>query len=481
MTYHKNQKAIVTIEDIGMNGEGIGRIDGYTLFVKDAIVGDTVEVGLTKVKKTYAYARLLQILTPSQSRIMPPCSVHRQCGGCQIQAMSYPAQLAFKQKKVRNDLLRIGGVSESLLDGIMEEIVGMQEDQKEDGDTGFRYRNKAQYPVGRNREGEMIAGFYAGRTHAIIPAEDCLLGPKENKEIIDIVLRHMKTCRIPPYDEETKEGIVRHVMIRKGFASGQILVCIVATQSKLPGSEALITALQTIPGMTSIYLNVQKEDTNVILGGEDILLWGEKTIEDKIRLCEAKNGFAPTSEALHYAISPRSFYQVNPVQTERMYSQALQYANLQGTETVWDLYCGIGTISLFMAGHAKQVIGVEVVEQAIADARENAIRNGITNVEFIAGPAEEVLPAYYEKTDAKYKHPDVIVVDPPRKGCDAKCLQTMVKMQPQRIVYVSCDPATLSRDVKYCMENGYVLSAVRAFDNFPQTIHVETVALLTKA
>ncbi len=473
MEYQKNQNVIVTIEDMGMNGEGIGRIDGYTLFVKDAIVGDTVEAGLTKVKKTYAYARLIRILTPSPDRIEAPCAVHKQCGGCQIQALSYEAQLKFKQNKVRNDLIRIGGIGRDVLDEIMEPIVGMGKAHT------LRYRNKAQYPVGSDKDGKTVAGFYAARTHAIIATEDCLLGPEENRRIVDTVLTHMEHHGILPYDEKSASGTVRHIMIRKGFQTGEIMVCIVINGEKLASSEKLVDNLKAVEGVKSIYLNVQKKQTNVILGSENILLWGEETIRDTIRICDAKNDFSPTQECLHYALSPLSFYQVNPVQTERMYSQALQYADLSGSETVWDLYCGIGTISLFMAKGAKRVIGVEVVEQAIADAKENAKRNGIENVRFIAGEAETVLPAYYEgKEDTAFCHPDVIVVDPPRKGCDEKCLQTMAQMEPDRIVYVSCDPATLARDIKYLCERGYALKRVRAFDNFPQTVHVETVVQL---
>ncbi len=473
MAYRKNQQVVVKIEDIGMNGEGIGRIDGYTLFVKDALSGDLVEAALTKVKKTYAYARLVCILEASPDRIEAHCRICRQCGGCQIQTLSYEAQLRFKQNKVRNDLIRIGGVPAEALDEIMEPIVGM-------GQAGFRYRNKAQYPVGRNKEGKVIAGFYAGRTHAIMETDDCLLGPVENRIILDAVLSHMEEYAIPPYEEETGSGVVRHVMIRKGFASAQIMVCLVVNAREIAGSDQLVKRLREIEGVRSIYLNVQQEKTNVILGEENILLWGNAYITDSIHICDVEHDFAPTEESLTYAISPLSFYQVNPLQTARMYSQALLYADLKGTETVWDLYCGIGTISLFMAKRAKRVMGVEIVEQAVNDAKENAKRNGIENADFLAGKAEEILPAYYAGNETGFAHPDVIVVDPPRKGCDNACLETMAKMQPEKIVYVSCDPATLARDVKYLSENGYALMKVRAFDNFPQTVHVETVCLLAK-
>ncbi len=488
MEYRKNQKVIVTIEDMGMNGEGIGRIDGYTLFVKDAVVGDVAEAVLTKVKKNYAYAKMLHILTPSKDRIEAPCDVHRQCGGCQIQAMSYRAQLAFKQRKVRNDLIRIGGIDAEYLDRIMERIVPAErafdpeQDDKEAQvlPAGFRYRNKAQYPVGTDKNGNPIAGFFAARTHAIIKTDDCLLGPAMNKRIVDTILAHMKKYGITAYDENSGTGTVRHIMIRTGLFSAQIMVCMIVNGRTLKGADSLVEELKQIPGMMSIFLNVQQDRTNVIMGKENVLLWGRETIEDTIHVCNERD-FSRTDEILTYAISPLSFYQVNPVQTERMYSQALHYADLHGTETVWDLYCGIGTISLFMARHAKRVIGVEIVEPAVEDAKKNAERNGINNASFYTGKAEEVLPTFYRDHEADdLCHPDVIVVDPPRKGCDEKCLETMVMMTPEKIVYVSCDPATLARDIKYLTERGYVLSKVRPFDNFPQTVHVESCALLER-
>lgn len=493
MNYRKNDIVEVTIEDLGTNGEGIGRIDGYTLFVKDALIGDTVEAGLTKVKKNYGYARLIRVIRPSEDRITPPCPVHRQCGGCQIQAMSYEAQLRFKQNKVFHNLVRLGSVDADYLSQIMEPIAGMP-----DG-IGLHYRNKAQFPIGYDRDGHIVAGFYAGRTHSIIPCEDCALGPVEYKQILEIVIDHMKEHGITPYDEETGKGVVRHVMIRKGFTSGQIMVCVVISEDRLVQADLLANRLFTIPGMTSFYLNIQKEQTNVIMGNHNILVRGSETIEDTIHLRDPENDFALTGQEVSFGISPLSFYQVNPVQTEQMYSQALHYAALTGSETVWDLYCGIGTISLFLALRAGRVCGVEIVEPAIQNARENAVRNGIENATFFVGAAEEILPAYAgasthgSKLEGRksegvdfpqgddFLHPDVIVVDPPRKGCDEQCLETMVSMAPERIVYVSCDSATLSRDVKYLRENGYELRKARAFDNFPQTVHVESVCLLSKA
>ena len=455
MEFKKNDICQVTIEDIGTDGEGIGKIDGFTLFIKDAVLGDQVEAKIMKAKKNYAYAKLEKVLSPSPFRVEPKCRFHKQCGGCQIQAMDYAKQLEFKHNKVRNNLIRIGGLDAEYVDSIMEEPVGME--------TPFYYRNKAQFPFGKNKEGKNITGFYAGRTHSIIENTDCALGVAENKIILEKILKYMEEEKVAPYEEETHRGLLRHVLIRKGFATGQLMVCLVINGKKLPTENKLVQSLLEVEGMTSISISVNTEKTNVIMGKEIHLLYGKEQIEDEI-------------DGITFKISPLSFYQVNPVQTERIYSQALKYADLNGDETVWDLYCGIGTISLFLARKAKHVYGVEIVPQAIDDARENAVRNGIENVNFYVGKAEEVLPEKYEKEGV---FADVIVVDPPRKGCDEDCLSTMVQMQPKRIVYVSCDSATLARDVKYLGEHGYQLMQARIFDNFPQGVHVETVVLLS--
>jgi len=496
MEFAKNDMVTVSIEDMGAEGEGIGKVDGFTLFVKDAIIGDTVEAKIVKSKKNYAYARLEKVLTPSPFRVEPKCELHRKCGGCQIQAMSYERQLAFKQDKVKNNLLRIGGFSEEELQPVMEPIVGMEEP--------FRYRNKAQYPIGKDKDGNPVAGFYAGRTHTIIPNTDCYLGREENKEILEAILAYMKKYQIQPYDEETGKGLVRHVLIRTGFDSGEIMVCLVinyrgktgkagngAGQSAqfLPHQDELLDSLSKMENMTSVSISINTEKTNVIMGKEIHTLWGSDRITDSIRVRDMETAdMVFTGEKLIFSISPLSFYQVNPMQTEKLYSLALQYAGLTGKETVWDLYCGIGTISLFLATKAKQVYGVEIIPAAIEDARENARRNGIDNATFFVGKAEEVLPDFYagamtgmsEKGDADMLHPDVIVVDPPRKGCDEKCLETMLKMQPSRIVYVSCDSATLARDLRILCDGGYELKKVRPVDQFAQGVHVETVCLLTK-
>ena len=536
--YQKNDLVTVAIEDIGTEGEGIGRVDGFTLFVKDAVVGDVVEARITKAKKQYAYARLEKVLTSSPFRIQPKCPYHRQCGGCQIQALAYDKQLEYKQQKVRNNLIRIGGFSSDEIDRVMEPIIGMEKP--------YRYRNKAQYPVGTDREGHMVTGFYAGRTHTIIPSTECYLGAEENREILEILIAHMEKYHISAYNEETGKGQVRHILIRKGFTTGEIMVCVVinggcgqnrkgslsktkaALESNkyssgkkqikceisteymdfeqmadeteyIPYQKELLSKLSAVNGMTSGSVSINTEKTNVIMGKEIHTIWGSPVIHDVIHVRDMlKEGYPCTGQELTFAISPLSFYQVNPIQTEKLYSLALEYAGLTGKEVLWDLYCGIGAISLFLASGARQVCGVEIIPQAIEDARANARRNGIENAVFYAGKAEEMLPAFYEgrleeKQTSEFcqeqgnhqdwgwdlRHPDVIVVDPPRKGCDEACLDTILQMQPDRIVYVSCDSATLARDLRVLCDGGYELRRVRAVDQFGHTVHVETVVLLS--
>ena len=464
----KNEIVKVKIEDIGVGGEGIGKVDGYTLFIKDAIIGDVVEAKVMKAKKNYGYARLMNVLTPSKDRVEEPvCPMARKCGGCQIQEMKYPAQLAFKEAKVRGNLERIGEVPTELLDQIMHPAVGMDGE----GMQPFRYRNKAQFPIGTDKDGRVIAGFYAGRTHSIIENTDCALGVEVNEEVLNCILDFMEEFKIPAYDEVKHKGLVRHVLLRYGFKTDEIMVCLVINGKTIPHCHDLVGRLRQIPGMTSITLSTNTAKTNVIMGDTIRLLWGQEFITDYIG-------------EIRYQISPLSFYQVNPVQTEKLYGLALDYAGLTGNEAVWDLYCGIGTISLFLAKKAKQVYGVEIVPQAIDDAKNNAKINDITNAEFYVGKAEEVLPEYYkeyEKThNGETAHADVIVVDPPRKGCEESLLQTIVDMQPEKVVYVSCDSATLARDVKFLRANGYELKDVTPVDQFPHTVHVETVVLLSQ-
>lgn len=452
MEFRKNDLVTLEIEDCGIDGEGIGKADGFTVFVKDAVIGDTVTAKIIKAKKNYGYGRLMEVLKPSPYRVEPKCEFARQCGGCQLQALSYDQQLVFKTNKVKGHLERIGGFT----DIPMEPIIGM--------DELFHYRNKAQFPVGRNKEGKIVTGFYAGRTHNIIENRDCALGVAENKEVLDRVIAHMEKYGIEPYNEATGKGLVRHVLIRYGYFTKEVMVCLILNGNKLPKEEQLVKSLCEIPGMTSITINVNKKHSNVILGEEIRLLWGQEYITDRIG-------------DISYQIAPLSFYQVNPMQTQKLYAKALEYADLHGEETVWDLYCGIGTISLFLAQKAKFVRGVEIVPAAIENAKENAKLNGLENTEFFVGKAEEVLPREYKKNGV---YADVIVVDPPRKGCDETLLETMVEMNPERIVYVSCDSATLARDLKYLCERGYELRKVCPVDQFGMTVHVETVVLLSK-
>ena len=451
MEYRKNDIVTLKIEDCGIDGEGIGKADGFTVFVKDAVIGDTVRAKIMKAKKNYGYGRLEEIITPSPDRVEPKCQFARQCGGCQLQALSYEKQLEFKTSKVRGHLERIGGFT----DIPMEKILGM--------DQPFHYRNKAQFPVGKSKDGRIITGFYAGRTHSIIENRDCALGVTRNKEVLDRVIAHMEKFHIQPYDENTGKGLVRHVLIRYGFFTDEMMVCLIINGEKLPGEEALVKSLCQIPETVSVMVNVNKKRNNVILGEKVRLLWGKPYITDKIG-------------EISYQISPLSFFQVNPYQTGRLYGKALEYAQLSGNETVWDLYCGIGTISLFLAQKAKMVRGVEIIPAAIENAKENACLNGFDNTEFFVGKAEEVLPEQFARTGERA---DVIVVDPPRKGCDETLLSTIIEMQPDRVVYVSCDSATLARDLKYLCERGYELKKVCPVDMFPNTVSVETVVLLS--
>lgn len=475
MSYSKNDCVELTIEDIGVSGEGIGKVDGYTLFVKDTVIGDVVRVKIMKAKKNYGYARLMDIIKPSKDRVEPACPIARQCGGCQIQAMNYNAQLKYKQKLVKDNLLRISGLTEGV-DYEMCEILGM--------DTPFRYRNKAQYPVGEDKDGNIVMGFYAGHTHSIIacPDDDCMLGHSDNAFILNAVKEWMKQYRVRAYNENIHKGTVRHVLVRTGYHTDEVMVCLVTKKMlRKEAADGLVKAIQKLKlNVASLVVNINKEDTNVILGKECITLYGRPYIEDYIG-------------DIKFQISPLSFYQVNPKQTEVLYNKALEFAGLKGNESVWDMYCGIGTISLFLAKKAGKVYGVEIVPQAIEDAKNNAKINNIDNAEFFVGKAEEVVPAFYKKqtgvqsdndsTDSKeydMTRPDVVVVDPPRKGCDKKLLDTIVSMTPDRIVYVSCDSATLARDLKLLVEYGYKVEKVQPVDQFGNTVHVETVVLLSQ-
>ena len=481
---NKNDEFELEITDLGSTGEGIGKIDGYTLFVKDALIGDKVRVKVMKTKKNYGYARMLEIIEPSEYRVESECPVARQCGGCQLQHCSYEKQLSWKEEKVANCLRRIGGVpvyteekyrkyknaeeqqnaentAESKTPIIMEPILRM--------DKPVHYRNKAQFPVGYDKDGNPVAGFYAGRTHSIIPQTDCLIQHECNKQIVETVLEFMKKYNVTAYDEKKNRGIVRHILTRVGKATGEVMVCLVINAKKLPYSEEFVEMIKNCGinlEIKSITVNINRENTNVILGEKVETLYGQSYIEDYIG-------------DIKYRISPLSFYQVNPEQTKKLYQTALEFADIKEGEVVWDLYCGIGTISLFMAREAAKVCGVEIVPQAIEDAKQNAKLNNITNAEFFVGAAEDVVPTQYEKSGGRLRA-DVVTLDPPRKGCDEKLIDTVVKMAPSRIVYVSCDPGTLARDVKVLTDKGYEVKRVRACDMFGGSFHVETVVLLSQ-
>lgn len=453
---NKNEDYEILIDDMGNEGEGIGHIDGMAVFVKDALIGDRILGRIIKSKKSFAYARVMEIIKPSPFRVKPICDKARPCGGCSIMHMDYEKQLEYKFNKVKNCLQRIGGVEDA--EKLMEPIYGMKEP--------YHYRNKAQFPVSRDKDGKLSIGFYAGRTHSVIDTDTCYLQAPVNDKIISAFREYMDKYNISAYDEISGKGLVRHILTRVGFTTGEIMVCIIVNGGKLPHQEDLIESLSKIDGMKSISININKDNTNRILGDKVVTLWGADYITDYIG-------------DIAFNISPLSFYQVNPVQTKVLYGKALEYAGLTGNEVVWDMYCGIGTISLFLAPKALKVFGVEIVKEAIDDARRNAQLNHISNVEFFVGKAEEVVPRCYAE-DKAGKSADVVVVDPPRKGCDSILLDTLGEMAPCKIVYVSCDPATLARDVAILRQKGYEVKKAAVVDQFAHTGHVETCALLTK-
>lgn len=455
-SYQKNEELIITIDDLGKDGEGIGHAEGYALFVKDTLVGDKVRVKIIKTKKNYGYAKLLELIEASPDRVEPKCPIAKQCGGCQLQHCSYEKQLEFKENKIINCLERIGGFTN--VRELIEPIIGMEEP--------YYYRNKAQFPVGYDKNGSLVMGFYAGRTHSIIDNTHCCIQAEINTVILEKVKKFILENHIEAYNEMTHTGLIRHVMTRIGIKTGEIMVCLVINGRILPKKEKLVKELCQIEGMTSICININQEKTNVILGKEVEVLWGTGYITDYIG-------------SIKYQISPLSFYQVNPKQTVRLYETALDYAKLKGNEIVWDMYCGIGTISLFLAQKAKYVYGVEIIPQAIEDAKRNAKLNQIENVEFFVGAAEDIVTKQYKENMEKMRT-NVVVVDPPRKGCDEKLLNTLLEMKPDRIVYVSCDPATLARDLKYLCENGYELKKARGCDMFGMSGHVECVVLMSR-
>lgn len=453
---NKNDIVTVEITDIGVSGEGIGHVDGYTLFIKDAVIGDVVEAKVMKAKKNYGYARLMKVITPSEYRVEPKCAFARRCGGCQIQEMSYDRQLVFKDQKIRGNLERIGGFTKDRIDTVMQPVVGMEHP--------FGYRNKAQFPFGTDKEGNPITGFYAGRTHDIIANTDCALGVEQNKEILEIILQYMRENKIKSYDEKTGKGLIRHALIRYGFKTKEIMVCLVVNGKKLPKAERLIEKLIQIEGMTSITISPNTRRDNVIMGDSYEILWGQGYITDYIG-------------NVKYQISPLSFYQVNPVQTEKLYNLAIELAGLTGKETVLDAYCGIGTIGIIASRKAGQVIGVELNQDAVRDAVNNAKLNQISNIRFYCNDAGRFMVNMAERGDRA----DVVIMDPPRSGSTEEFMDSIKKMGADKLVYISCNPETLARDLRYMKKLGYRVDGnAVGVDMFAETYHVETVVLLSQ-
>lgn len=508
----KNDLITLEITDLTEEGQGVGKKDGLVFFVKDSVMGDLVEARILKAKKNYAYAKVEKLLEASPYRITPLCPVAGKCGGCQLQHLSYEKELAWKEDRITQSLIRIAGLSPEEVESKKEGILG---------GVLSRYRNKAQYPVQNGmkiREEKTVSGrafaerkkgseieqesydslrmgFYGFHSHRIIETEDCLINSAENPLILNCIKDWAREYKISGYEEETGKGLLRHIFLRKGFSTGEILLCLVLNGKSLPHGKELWEKLEGLSlsaeevGLQSeagvhceedrkaqekivgLCININEGSGNAILGRETRCLYGKDSIEDKIG-------------ELSFSISVPSFYQVNPVQTEKIYGKALEYAALTGEETVWDCYCGIGTISLFLAQKAKQVYGLEIVPEAIENAKKNAEKNGLHNTEFYVGAAEEVLPMWVEGQKREGKDVgnlvDVVSLDPPRKGCDEACLSAVLELSPKRIVYVSCDPGSLARDMKYLREGGYTLEKWVGIDNFPRTGHVECIALIQR-
>lgn len=441
----KNQIYTIEIEDLSSSGEGVGKIDGFTVFVPKTIPGDTVKAKITGLKKKYGIASLVEVLRPSPDRVRPRCPKANICGGCQIMHMDYRTQLETKSKLVGETLSRIGKINIEVMP-----TLGMEDP--------YYYRNKAQFPVGLI-DGRPIMGFYKMGTHQIVDTQSCYIQAPINEKIAEVVKKYINDFKVTVYDEVKRTGLIRHVVTKTGFSTGEVMIIIVTNGRQLPYKDQLIQMFkENIKGLKSLVQNINTKNTNVILGQETITLYGEDKILDYIG-------------DLKFNISPLSFFQVNPIQTKVLYDKVLEYADLTGEEIVLDIYCGIGSISLFLAQKAKKVYGIELVEAAISDARENAEINNISNAEFYVGRAEEVVPDLYNKG----VYADLVVVDPPRRGCDEEVLATIVEMEVKRLVYVSCNPATLARDLAYLVDRGYRLDKVQPVDMFPHSSHVECV------
>ena len=443
----KNDYIDVTFEDLTHEGAGVAKVDGYPLFVPNALPGEKAQIKVLKTSKGYGFGKLIETYEESPYRVTAPCPIYKECGGCQLQHLSYEGQLLAKQKQVRDVLTRIG----KLENVTVHPTLGMSDP--------WRYRNKSQVPIGEH-EGGLIGGFYQQRSHQIIDMKSCLIQQEKNDEVIQKVKDICNKNGVRAYDEQRHKGDLRHIMARYGLVTGDVMIVLVTKAKDLPNRKKIIADIrENIAGVKSIVQNVNPKKTNVIMGDETRVLWGQEVIYDYIG-------------DVRFAISARSFYQVNPEQTKVLYDKALEYAALTGKEEVIDAYCGIGTISLFLAQKAKSVFGVEIVPEAIEDAKRNAELNNITNANFAVGKAEEVIPAWYEKGHKA----DVLVVDPPRKGCDEALLQTIIDMKPKKVVYVSCNPGTLARDLRVLEDGGYRTVEVQPVDMFPQTTHVEVVS-----
>lgn len=447
----KGKKYECEIVDIGQGGVGVGKHDGFTVFVDGALLGEVVDAKIIKSKKKYAVGVISKIKKASPFRVERICTPkYTNCGGCQIQELDYQKQLEIKTNTVRENLKRIG----NLEDVVVYDAIGME--------TPFRYRNKAQFPIQRDDK-KLKIGFYRKKSHDVIDIDKCVIQHDRNDQIIEIVRDYVEYNDVSIYNEKTHEGLLRHVVTKIGYATNEVMVVLVATASILPNLDDLIERLKEVEGFKTLVLNINEANTNVVLGKTNKNLYGDGKITDGIG-------------DLKFEISPLSFFQVNPIQTEILYNKALEFADLQEGDKVFDIYCGIGTISLFLAQKAEKVYGVEVVADAIEDAKRNAALNGIDNTEFFVGRAEEVVPKMY----AEGKKANVVVVDPPRKGCDSKVLDTIISMQPEKVVYVSCGPDTLARDMAYLVDNGFKCEKVQPVDMFPHSVHIESVALLVK-
>jgi len=447
----KNEDYIISIDNMGYEGEGVGKIDGFTIFVAGGVVGEKVKIKIVKASKNFAFGKLLEIIEKSEGRIEPVCNIYKNCGGCNLQHIDYEAQLDFKTNRVVQVINRIGKLEEV----IVHKALGME--------SPYNYRNKVQLPVS-NKNGVVKIGFYAVRSHDIINMENCHIQDAVADIVVKLTRQWIKEFNIECYNEENYQGILRHIMIRKGIKTGEVMVVLVTKGKDLPHKEEFIEIMRKkIKGLVSIIQNTNSEKTNVILGSFCKTLWGKDSINDCI-------------SEFKFEVSPLSFFQVNSIQTEVLYNKALEYANLSGGEVVLDAYCGTGTISLFLSKKAKKVYGVEIVPEAIENAKKNAKENNVENTEFIVGEAEKVIP----KLINQGVRADVVVVDPPRKGCDKTLLEAISHMGPKTIVYVSCDPGTLARDLGILDELGYKTLEIQPVDMFPQTAHIECVARIEK-